>query len=146
VIWEKTSMTRKRSLDLDCPKCEAKQSVTVYDSINVSLEPGLREKLLNGEINFFQCEKCGERAFIQLPLLYHDMKRSFMVEFYPFHALQDQEFLSQFTKDGEIAVMEEFPDDLKGRIRRVQIVFDMGELIRYVIFRERVHEVWKNAS
>ena len=136
----------QRPLDLGCPKCAAKQSVMVYDTINVSLEPRLRDKLFNGEINFFQCEKCGERAFIPIPLLYHDMDKAFMVQFYPFGAVQDKEFLSGFTKNGEMAAMDAMPHKIRESFKRVQIVFDMGELIRYVIFRERVHEAWKDAS
>lgn len=139
-------MTRQRSLDLDCPKCATRQPVALYDSINVSLEPGLREKLLNGEINSFRCEKCGERAFIPVPLLYHDMNKAFMVQFYPFEGAQHREFLAQFTKDGEIAAVDGLPRKIREGFKRIQIVFDMGELIRYVIFRERLYELWKDAS
>jgi hypothetical protein len=46
-------MTQERSVELGCPKCNEKQSITLYESINVSLDPSLKEKLFRGEINLF---------------------------------------------------------------------------------------------
>jgi len=42
--------------------------------------------------------------------------------------------------------MEGIPRKIRQGYKRTQIVFDMGELIRYVIFRERLHEPWKEVS
>ncbi len=43
-------------MELECPKCGTRQNVFLYDSINVSIDPNLKEKLFKGEINVFQCE------------------------------------------------------------------------------------------
>jgi hypothetical protein len=141
-------MTRVRTVELDCTSCSTKRSVDVYDSINVSLDPTLKEKLFKGEINFFQCEKCKEKAFIPVPLLYHDMEKHILVQFYPFDLVEDKTFLEQFSKDGEwsSAMTRILPRKLKGFYKGLHIVFDMGELIRYIIFRDKLHNLWGEAS
>ncbi len=35
--------------ELVCPECDSEQEFTVYDSVNVSLNPDAKEKLINGE-------------------------------------------------------------------------------------------------
>ena len=141
-------MTRQRTIELECPKCGEKQSLTLYDSINVSLDPSLKEKLFKGEINIFQCKKCKEKAFVPMPLLYHDMEKHLLVQFYPFDVMEDDEFLKQFSKEGEWGseLIEFIPRKLRQPYKRIHIVFDMGEMVRYVIFRERIADQWKAAN
>jgi len=142
-------MTRQRlPTELDCPKCGERNSVTLYDSINVSEDPNLKEKLFEGEINSFKCEKCQEKVFVQIPLLYHDMDKHFLVQYYPFNAVEDNEFLNQFSKEGEWSpeLINRIPRKLREPYKRIHIVFDMGELVRYVIFRDKIAERWKGAT
>jgi hypothetical protein len=141
-------MMRQRSIELECPKCDAKQSVSLYDSINVSIDPNLKEKLFNGEINVFHCEKCDQKIFIPNPLLYHDMEKHLLVQFYPFEAIEDREFLKQFTREGEYssALINMVPRKLREPYKRIHLVFDMEELIRFVIFREKLNELWAEPS
>lgn len=141
-------MTRQRYVELECPMCHAKQSVTLYDSINVTLDPSLKEKLFNGEINVFQCGKCNERIFVSLPLLYHDMDRHFLVQYYPFDIIEDREFLKQFSKEGgwSSAFINMIPRKLRQPYKNIHIVFDIEELVRYVISRDKLHELWSEAS
>lgn len=141
-------MTRLRSIELECPRCGERQNTPIYDSINVSLDPILKEKLFRGEINLFRCEKCEENFFLQIPFLYHDMEKNILVQFYPFKFVEDKTFLEQFSKEGEFSFM------VKGFLRRKKrrifptphIVFDMGELIRYIIFRDNLYNLWSEAS
>ena len=139
-------MTQRAVIDLDCPKCGAKGKVIIYQSINVSLDPSLREKLLVGKINIFHCPKCEQNSFISVPLLYHDMDRKFMVQFFPFSLIEEKNFLAQFTRDAEMIETQMLPRKLRQIYKRTQVVFDMGELVRYVIFREKLCEAWKEAS
>ena len=135
-------------MELECPKCGARQNVPLYDSINVSIDPDLKEKLFRGEINVFQCETCDQKVFVANPLLYHDMEQHLMVQFYPFQAVDDKEFLHQFSKEGEYSneMIRRLPKGLKQMMKRIHLVFDMEELIRFVMFRDRLHELWTKAS
>ena len=69
--------------DLQCPHCGNKQEVMVLGSLNVTLDPDLKEKLFAAEINQFHCAKCEKKTFIDAPLLYHDMTQQFCVQYYP---------------------------------------------------------------
>jgi len=101
---------------------------------------------LQGEINVFHCDKCGQNAQVSVPLLYNDMNRKFMVQFFPFSLIEEKNFLQQFTRDGETLDIQMLPRKLKQTCKRAQIVFDMGELVRYVVFRETLYDKWKDAS
>jgi hypothetical protein len=135
-------------MELECPKCGARQNVSLYDSINVSIDPSLKEKLFKGEINVFQCEKCDQKIFVATPLLYYDMEKHLMIQFYPFQAIDDKEFLHQFSKEGEYSneMFKTLPKELRETFKRIHFVFDMEELIRFVVFRDKLHEMWNKAS
>lgn len=141
-------MTRPRTEELECPSCGMKKNVILYDSINVTVDPNLREKLFNGEVNVLNCDKCGDSAFFAAPFLYHDMERKFMVQFVPFAYVEEKVFLQNFTKDGKLlhVVAMRFPRSFRQMCKNLQIVFDIEELMRYVIFREKLYDMWKEAS
>ena len=120
---------------LKCPKCGKKQETILWDSINVTLDPDLKKKLYAGEINMFECKKCGEKAFVNSPLLYHDMTLKFCVQYYPPQSLGEADFFKQFNADGSLVGM---PLGLGAYIAKPQIVFDMGEMIRHVAFRDGI--------
>jgi len=64
---------------LKCPQCGAEQDVLVYSSINVTIDPSLRDRLLAAELNLLTCHACGNNALIDTSLLYHDMEKQFCV-------------------------------------------------------------------
>jgi len=120
----------------------------LYDSINVSLDPTLKDRLFKGEINIFKCGQCQEESVIPIPLLYHDMDKPLLIQYYPFNVVEDNESLKQFSKEGEwsSALITSIPRKLRNRHKHIHIVFDMNELIRYVIFRDKIAEVWRDAN
>jgi hypothetical protein len=59
--------------------CGHEQEVTLYGSVNVTLEPALKDELLRGELNAMTCDGCGQTSRVPVPLLYHDMARKLMV-------------------------------------------------------------------
>lgn len=97
-------MSKMTPQDLQCPHCGNEQETMVWDTINVTLDPGLKEKLYAAEINFFECRRCGEKSFINAPLLYHDMSRQFCVQYYPVDLLEDPAFFRLFNSDGSLAM------------------------------------------
>jgi len=142
-------MSLERNEWITCPKCNNRQQVTVWESLNVTLNPKLREGLLTGKVNSFQCEACGSAARIESPLLYHDMRRRFCVRFIPFRMIGDTDVLEQFSSDGEPVIDEDYDEDeveFSDYIFRPHLVFDLDELIRYVAFREAVNPHAKNCE
>jgi len=57
--------------------------VRVYDSVNVTIEPKLRELILSNRIHRFDCSQCGQPIAVETTMLYHDMGYGFAVWFLP---------------------------------------------------------------
>ncbi|MFZ2956938.1 MAG: CpXC domain-containing protein [Candidatus Ozemobacteraceae bacterium] len=74
-------MTTKDVQSITCPKCSHEQKFTLYPSINVSLEPKLKEKILDGSFCMFSCKKCSFEGQIAYDTLYHDMKQKIFIYF-----------------------------------------------------------------
>ena len=76
-------MSKITSQSFTCPKCKYEGKFIMYDSVNVTLDPELREKVLSGEIFDWTCPKCGDKYNIRHDLLYHDMDKEFQVYYSP---------------------------------------------------------------
>lgn len=138
-------MTQIKSHKLDCTKCGHIQDNVIWTSLNVSLDPNLREKLFNGEINVLVCQKCGNRALISVALLYHDMKRKYCVQYYPIRVIEDAEFFKRFTKDGKLNIdgLSKAMGEIGHYMVEPHIVFDLNEMIQYIKFRDKLHDLHK---
>lgn len=69
----------------------------MWSSVNVTIDPELKEQLFNAEINRFACKRCGHEAFMPVSLLYHDMEGKFCIQFYPAEQLYEEDFYDNFT-------------------------------------------------
>src|SRR6266704_1634103 len=67
--------------DLMCPKCAKSFPVTYWTSVNVTIDPQLRQRVFDGSIRHHDCVHCGQGGLLESPLLYHDTTRRFMVFF-----------------------------------------------------------------
>lgn len=139
-------MSVEGPIELDCPKCGRKQTAIVWQSLNAQVSPEARSSLFDGNINVFACKFCGTKGRIPVPLMYHDMERRFVVQYYPSHVIDDDDFISEFDSSGrELELLSmagdstaSDDDSVPDYMRDPHVVFDMGELVRYVHFRERV--------
>jgi len=55
----------------------------LWQSINVTLAPSLKEKLKSGELTTFECQRCGRKTEVLYSLLYHDMAKRLMIWLLP---------------------------------------------------------------
>ncbi len=136
-------MTKSRSHELECPRCGSKQETTVFESVNVTLDPELQKKLFDGNINTFNCSNCGEKVVIVTPLIYHDMAQKFCIHYYPPEQLDDTDFYKEFKSDGSLAIsniLEQFPA-IGPYLSNPHIVFDIDEMLRYIFFRDQLHRM-----
>jgi hypothetical protein len=143
-------MSSNSLLEVECPSCKAKQDILIWQSINVTRDPDLKEQLFTGKINYFSCGNCDFEGFITAPLVYDDMERKICVNYVPVEYLEDEEYLKgSFTPDAKIrlsltadtahiADMDYF--------RNAHIVFSMAELIRYILFRDRLEQVFTSSE
>ena len=144
-------MSKHQILEIPCPECRTKVETTVWSSLNVQLDPDAKEDLLNGKLNFFQCTRCDFKAPVVANFMYHDMDGGYSVQFYPFEALEDDTFFDLFTPDGLVDIQQAgLPADspiselARSFMENCHIVFSMDELVRYVIFRDRLTEAKGN--
>ena len=72
-------MSMMHPTEIECPQCGAKSQFTIHDSINVTLDPEDKKRVLDRSLFLFHCEKCGEEAYINYGLLYHDMTENYMI-------------------------------------------------------------------
>lgn len=133
-------MTKPRTIPIQCPSCQWETEGTVYDAVNSALDPKRKEELFQGKINVFHCEQCGFQGIIPHPFLYLDPERQFCVQYYPPSYLDDAVFLGGFLKDGSIRFNLTNEEEIPAYIRQWHIVFDLDEMVRYIIFRERIYK------
>lgn len=76
-------MSDSKMVDFYCPRCGAPGEVCIYTSVNVTLDPHLKEEIFSDELNTFECAKCGATGFQESCVLYHDMHRRIAVWFEP---------------------------------------------------------------
>ncbi|MGD9032402.1 MAG: CpXC domain-containing protein, partial [Desulfobacteraceae bacterium] len=114
-------------------------------SINGTADPDLRERLLKKELNFAQCEVCGDHGFLTAPLVYYDTERRFCVQLCAvLHDDEVDEELLALLSDEGIMDDETFQELRKeGYLFEPHLVLDPEELIRYIHFREQLYELKK---
>lgn len=76
-------MSEHRVEILECPECGQKYKMKIWSSVNVTLDPKLKQRLLDGKLNMLDCRRCEYRAQMPQPLLYHDMDKNLMIQFIP---------------------------------------------------------------
>jgi hypothetical protein len=102
----------------------------------VDLDPDLRKKLFDGEINLFECEKCEYKAYIPISLMYHDMGRQFAVQYYPIESLDDPKFIEMFEVENPPRI-KGLPKEM-GYLAQPHIVFNMTDLLACILFHEKI--------
>jgi len=137
-------MTMKRHIELYCPNCGVKNQILIWDTINAQISPEDKTALLNGKVNRFICKKCEGIVSIEKSLLYNDMENKFMAYFFPFTEIQKGDFLDYITPDGKLKELERY-SELDCNME-VHFVLDMGELIRYIKFRDAICESYKRTK
>ena len=74
-------MSRHRIEKVKCPKCGYEINASIWDSVNVDIDPDEKPKVLDG--TFFQatCQNCHFVSNLDYPCLYHDMTNKIMVQY-----------------------------------------------------------------
>src|SRR5579859_1042530 len=71
--------------------CGASFTTSVYESVNVTLEPQLLYTVLAGLINVATCPHCGRRVAVARPFLYHDVARGLFAYVHPRAGLSEEQ-------------------------------------------------------
>ncbi len=133
-------MSDKTLISVNCPKCGHGQNAIFWQSLNATIDPEAKQELLQGKFHMFHCEQCGHEAFMNASFLYNDMEKSFSIRYCPPHVLDDDEFLDLFNVNGEMNLPELENVRISDHLLRPHIVFDMNEVIHYIVFRDKLYE------
>lgn len=74
-------MSKVHKEKIECIHCKAKRMFDIWDSMNVNLDPELREKVFNDEVFLYTCPKCDHQTVVPYGTLYHDVKHRFLLFF-----------------------------------------------------------------
>lgn len=72
--------------EFDCPRCSHHLTITVHDSVNVDINPELKELVLAGNLNSTVCPECGKRIVINQEFMYHDMSNKLVIFYVTDHS------------------------------------------------------------
>lgn len=121
----------KTRLDLfTCPQCRKPWKVQIWESVNVTLEPELREKVLSAELWNWKCPHCGHQMHLQWGTVYHDMEHKFMI----IYKIQDDDITPE-TKYAKL----ELPGMLAGQFDdcTIRTVYDFHSFLERIELLEK---------
>ena len=67
--------------NVTCNSCNTVMEYDIYESINVTLQPKLKEKIVNDELFVLTCPNCGKKFYLSYDFLYNDIDCGFMVQY-----------------------------------------------------------------
>jgi hypothetical protein len=114
--------------------------MTLWSTVNVTLEPHLKDEIMRQRLNVFFCSKCDYHGSVDASLLYHDMDGHYCIQYVAKEDMKSPDFYSNLKKDGTLILDPISAKALAARgedhFTRPHHVFSMKEVILYVAFRD----------
>lgn len=66
-----------------CPRCNTPAMADVQQLVDVSTDPSLKQRLLNGSLNVMSCPNCGYQGMLSTPIVYHDPEKELLLTYFP---------------------------------------------------------------
>jgi len=139
-------MSRSATYTIRCPSCGLQQEVELYESVNATSDPHLKDALMHNGLNRVDCPDCGATFRVDMPLLYSDPGHNVLIHWMPeTEEMPRERILEEF--DGALdQINDMMPADVD--LPRVRLVFTRVELVEliYLIeagFNQRVVEYVK---
>lgn len=66
-----------------CPRCKSPVIADLEQLLDVSVDPSVKQRLLNGQINVIHCPTCGFEGMVSAPLVYHDPDKELLLTYFP---------------------------------------------------------------
>ena len=92
-------MSIEKKERIECPYCSHEQVFESYESINLTKNPELKDKIINEELFKMKCEKCGKEALIAFPCLFHDVDKKQLIWLIGDYTQEQKEALDKDLKD-----------------------------------------------
>ena len=120
-----------------CASCGAIHEIAAHTHIDVSSDPELKAKVLDGSLFTWECPSCGKVNLARYPLLYHDPEAALMI------ILSDARINAEGLPEGYTGRQVSSVGDLMEKVR----IFDAGlddiviEMCKYVTLQETGREL-----
>src|SRR6266478_5081011 len=76
-------MSMQERVGAICPQCGKMTQNKIWGTVNLGLNPELREEVLTGRVRRATCPFCSSVFNVEWHFLYHDPTRSFMLSYHP---------------------------------------------------------------
>ena len=126
-------MAQKKNYHIRCPKCAHEHEVELFDSIDISAEPALREALLLNQLNAVRCAGCAFTFQVHKPLIYRDTQRGYIIYWLPVPVGAEEAGERQFAEMLLLLAAQQ-PDGVP--LPPVHLVFTRTELIERIFLLE----------
>ena len=119
-------MSSFRNIKITCPACNSEGAYTVWDSVNVDLNPELKSKVMNGSLFTWICPNCKQSFNAPYSFLYHDMTHNFMVYFESekSHIIPFAEYLRVMENGLDMKVIAAITERFRDENPQMNILFD----------------------
>ena len=119
-------MSSFRNVKITCPDCNAEGTYTVWDSVNVDLDPELKPKVMDGSLFTWVCPNCKKSFNAPYSFLYNDMTHNFMVQFDASrnHITPFAEFLRVLENGLDEKAIAAIAEDFREHHPKMNILFD----------------------
>ena len=129
-------MSMPRGMKIACPECKTEGNFTIWHTINVDVNPEVRNKVKSGKIFEYKCENCSKVFSVEYRFLYHDISNRFMIWYFPRNEYDINKELEELNR-GQLS--EIFNKNFNEKLRMVD---DKRSLIEKInIFEDRWKEV-----
>ena len=119
-------MSSFRNIKITCPACNMEGSYTIWDSVNVDLDPELKSKVMDGSLFKWVCPNCKKSFNAPYSFLYHDMTHNFMVQFNAerSHIIPFAEYLRVLENGLEMNAINTIEEKFREEHNKINILFD----------------------
>jgi hypothetical protein len=127
-------MSKINHFNISCPSCGLQQQVDLYEAVNVSTDPQLRDALMQNQLNRVECPDCGSTFRVDMPLLYSDPEHNILIHWMPeTGGITREQILEEFDQTLD-QINEIMPDDVT--VPRVRLVMSRVELVELIYLIE----------
>ena len=139
-------MSSFRNITITCPDCNTEGEYTVWDSVNVDLDPELKSKVMDGSIFTWVCPNCKKSFNAPYSFLYHDMTHNFMVYFESekSHIIPFAEYLRVMENGLDMNTITAMAVNFREDNPKMNILFDRMTEDRNLLFSvlEMSNDIW----
>lgn len=131
-------MSKCHCENIICPNCGISRKFTLWDSINVDVNPETRDKVKSGKLFEYICPNCNNKFHTEYKTLYHDCNNRFMIWYLP----KDDKDIEKQIIETNLPIKERLrivKNNKYNLVEKIKIFEDrlddiIIEFIKYIIF------------